>query len=137
MEPAVEAENATIFWDFAIHTDRKIDANKSDITIKDHKNNSCILVELMLPMAENLSSVELGKDIKIQGLGNRKRTNMAPKTNIDTSSCGSSWYSKKGTNEYLVQIRVKLSLAEIQKMSTVHILRKLLSKAEPKGFTSI
>ena len=68
MEPAVEAENATIFWDFAIHTDRKIDANKSDITIKDHKNNSCILVELMLPMAENLSSVELGKDIKYKDL---------------------------------------------------------------------
>ena len=44
----------------------------------------------MLPMAENLSSVELGKDIKIQGLGNRNRTNVAPKTNIDTSSCGSS-----------------------------------------------
>ena len=54
-------QSATIFWDFAIHTDRKIDANKPDTTIKDHKNNSCLLVELMFPMDNNLSSGELGK----------------------------------------------------------------------------
>ena len=35
---------------------QKIDANKPDITIKDHKRNSCLLVELMSPMDKNLSS---------------------------------------------------------------------------------
>ena len=40
-ESVVETESATILWDFAIHTDTKIDANKPDITIKDHKDNSC------------------------------------------------------------------------------------------------
>ena len=32
-----QTESITILWGFAIHTDRKIDANKADITIKDHK----------------------------------------------------------------------------------------------------
>ena len=31
----------------------------------------------------------------MQGPGNRNRTNVAPKTNIYTCSCESSWYSKK------------------------------------------
>ena len=31
-----ELQNALILWDFAIHTDTKIDANKPGITIKDH-----------------------------------------------------------------------------------------------------
>ena len=60
-EPSVKTESATILWDFAIHTDRKFDANKPDVTIKDHKNNSCLLVELMFPMDKNLSSGEFGK----------------------------------------------------------------------------
>ena len=94
-------QSATILWDFAI----KIYTIKPDITIKDHKSNSFLLVELMLPMDKNLSSGEFGKTIKFQGPGNRNRTNVAPKTIIDTCSCGSSWYSKKkGINEFLQQI---------------------------------
>ena len=67
-EPVVETESATILWDFAIRTDRKINANKPDITIKDHKNNSCLLVELMFPMDKNLSSGEFGKISKYEDL---------------------------------------------------------------------
>ena len=57
-EPIVKAESATIFWNFA---DRKIEANKSGISIKDHKNSSCLLVQLMFPIDKNWSSREFGK----------------------------------------------------------------------------
>ena len=50
----VKTENATILWDFGIHTDSKIDANKPDITIKDYKNNSSLLIELMILKDKNL-----------------------------------------------------------------------------------
>ena len=60
-EPVVERESATILWDFTIHADRKIDTFKPNITIKDHKNNSCLLVELMFSMYKNLSSGKYGK----------------------------------------------------------------------------
>ena len=39
-EPVFETKSATILCAFAIHTVRKIDANKRDITIKDHTNKS-------------------------------------------------------------------------------------------------
>ena len=59
-------QSATIVWYFVIHTDRKIYANKPDIKIKYHKNNSYLLVELIFPMDKNLSSGEFGKKIKMQ-----------------------------------------------------------------------
>ena len=46
-------QSAIILWDFVIHTDRKIDANKAVIRIKDHKNNSFLLLEVMFHL-ENL-----------------------------------------------------------------------------------
>ena len=58
---AVEIESSTILWDFAIHIDRKIDANKPDITIKDHKNNFYLLVVQMFPVIKNKSSGEFRK----------------------------------------------------------------------------
>ena len=35
-QKVVETESAKILWDFSIHTNRTIHANKPDITIKDH-----------------------------------------------------------------------------------------------------
>ena len=67
-QPVVETDNATILWDFVIHTDRRIDANKPDILIKDHKNNSRLLVELMFPMEKNLSAGKFGKMAKYEVL---------------------------------------------------------------------
>ena len=61
-EPVVEADSATILWDFAIHVSIHVTSiNKLDIIIKGQKNNSCILVELMLPMDKILFSGGFGK----------------------------------------------------------------------------
>ena len=35
-QPVIESTEVTVLWDFTIHTDRKIDANRPDIIIKDH-----------------------------------------------------------------------------------------------------
>ena len=67
-EPVVETESATIFWYFVINTDRKIYANKPDIKIKYHKNNSYLLVELIFPMDKNLPSGEFEKKSKCKEL---------------------------------------------------------------------
>ena len=45
-QKVIEAEIATILWDFSIHTDRTIQVNKPDITIKDHKEKTCKLLIL-------------------------------------------------------------------------------------------
>ena len=70
-----------------MHTDRKGDTNKPDITIKDQKNNSGLLVELIFPIDKSCIW-GIWKNIKVQGPGNRNRTNVAPKT---TFTCGRTW----------------------------------------------
>lgn len=60
-QPVVKTDTFPILWDFAIPIDRKIDANKPDIPIKDHKNKSCILTELMFLKGKNLPVVEFDK----------------------------------------------------------------------------
>ena len=61
-------QHPTILWTFTVHADRKIDANKPDITINDHKNNFCLLVELMFSMDKNLLSGEFGKISKYKDM---------------------------------------------------------------------
>ena len=41
----LKTDNVTVLWNFVIQTSRKIDTNKSDIPIKDHRNNSCVCVD--------------------------------------------------------------------------------------------
>ena len=36
LEPVVEGKDVTILWDFTVHTDRKIDANRPDVIINNH-----------------------------------------------------------------------------------------------------
>ena len=40
-EPVMEENDATILWDFTIHTDRSVKANRPDITVKDLKEKTC------------------------------------------------------------------------------------------------
>ena len=95
LEPVVETESSTIIWDLAIHTDRKIDANKPDITIKDHKNNFYLPVEQMFPVVKNKSSGELGKISKYKDLRIKIERMWHPKPMLIP---GSSWYSKNRYN---------------------------------------
>ena len=50
-----ENESATLLWDFSIHTDREINANRPDIVIKDKKEQRCILVDVSIPSDRNTS----------------------------------------------------------------------------------
>ena len=60
-QKVVETESATISWDFTIFTDRAIQANKSDITIKDHKEKIFKLIDFTFPVDINISAKEFEK----------------------------------------------------------------------------
>ena len=45
-EPISEAKEATILCDFVIETDRKINGNWPDITVKDYKGKTCHLIDM-------------------------------------------------------------------------------------------
>ena len=53
-EAITEAKGATIHWDFAIQTNRKINCSKLDIVIKDYKIKTRFLVDMLL-LTDNIS----------------------------------------------------------------------------------
>ena len=112
-EPVVETESATILWGFSIYTDRKIDANKPNIAIKDHKSNSCLLVEVRFPMDKNFSPGEFRNISKYKDLEIETERMWHLKPTLIPVVEGTLGTVKKGTNEYLQQILGKSSLTEI------------------------
>ena len=129
-QKVVETESATILWDFSIHTDRKIQANKPDIIIKDHKEKTCKLTDFPFPMHINISAKEFEKLSKYKDLQIEVERMWQFKTSIIPVFVGASGLVKKGTAKHFEKIFGKQNLAEIQKLvitSTAHILRKALS----------
>ena len=54
-EPATEGNDVTILWDFTIHNDRSVKADRPDITVKDHKEKTCLLIDMTVPSDRNVS----------------------------------------------------------------------------------
>ena len=70
-EPVVERKNVTIPWGFTVQTDRKIDANRLDIVIKNHEERTCIILDVAVASGQNISLKEFRnlskyKDLEIK-----------------------------------------------------------------------
>ena len=67
----IENKNATIFWDFDIHTDRTIQANRLDIVVENHNYKTCFLIDMSVPSDINVSlkifeKISKYKDLQIE-----------------------------------------------------------------------
>ena len=51
-----EGEDVSILWDFPIHTDRTIQANRPHIVIKDKMSNCCLLVDMSVPSDNSVAA---------------------------------------------------------------------------------
>ena len=51
----IENKNATISWDFGIHTDRTIQANRPDMALKNHNDKTCFLIDMSVSSDTNVS----------------------------------------------------------------------------------
>ena len=58
----------TILWDFTIHTDRSIKANRPDIIVKDCKKKTCLWIYMTVPSDRYLSLKEHEKISKYKDL---------------------------------------------------------------------
>ena len=66
--PVMEGNDATILWDFTIHTDRSVKVNRSDIVVKCQQEKSCLLIDMTVPSDRNLSIKEYEKMSKYKDL---------------------------------------------------------------------
>ena len=129
-EPITENKTVTILWDFSIHTDRTIQANRPDIVIKDKVKRSCQLIDMSVPNDNNVSAKEFEKLSKYKDLEIEISKMWNVKTRTIPMIIGALGVIKKGTKEHLENIPGKIPLCELQKIvlnSTAHILRRALS----------
>ena len=67
-EQVVEGKHVVVLWDFAVHTDRKVDVNRPDIVIKDFKERTYIMLDVTVPVDKNISLKEFDKLSKYKKL---------------------------------------------------------------------
>ena len=57
-------KNVTIIWDFTVHKDRKIDANRLDIIIKNREERTYIMMDVAVLSDQNISLKEFQRHSK-------------------------------------------------------------------------
>ena len=124
-QKVVETESVTILWDFPIRTDRAIQANKPDITIKDHREKTFKLMDFTFPMDINISTKEFEKLSKYKDI-QIETQNLVIQNINDSNSCRCIRVSEKRVWKTSWNYYWWKSLVEIQKIvlsSTLHILK--------------
>ena len=65
-KPVYEEGDVTVLWNQAVHTDREVTANRSDIIIKNKKEKTCTLIDVAIPADRNVVQKEAEKKLKIK-----------------------------------------------------------------------
>jgi hypothetical protein len=60
----MKRENVTVLWNQAVHTDRKVTAYTSDITIKNEKEKTRTLIDVAIPAEKHLVQKGAVKKLK-------------------------------------------------------------------------
>ena len=126
----IENKNAIILWDFDIHTDRTIQANRPDIVVKNHNDKTCFLIDMSVPSDTNVSLKIFEKLSSYKDLEIEVTKIWHLKTTTLPVVIGALRMVAKTTPNYVSQIPRAPSLTELQKitlMGTAHTLRKVLS----------
>ena len=132
-ETIISSGQVTLIWDMQIHTDKEIKANKPDIIIKDHANNTCQLTDMTIPSDRNVSIREVEKFSKYKDLEIEISKMWKMKTTTIPVVIGALRVIKKGMRSNIEKIPGKISLEEVKKITllgTAHIRsidRKVLS----------
>ena len=126
----IENKNGTILWDFNIHTDRAIQANRPDIVVKNRNDKTCFLIDMSVSSDTNVSLKIFEKLSKYKDLEIKANKMWHLKTTAIPVVIGALGIVAKFAPNYVPQIPGAPSLTELQKitiMGTAHILRKVLS----------
>ena len=85
----------------AVHTDREVTVNRTDIIIKNTKEKTCTLIDVAIPADRNVVKRKREK-VKIQEFMYRDTMNVEPEMYECTSNNWSHWNSNKKLKEKFV-----------------------------------
>jgi hypothetical protein len=60
--------DVTVLWNQAVHTDREVTVNRTDIIIKNQKEKTCTLIDVAIPADRNVVQKEVEKKLKYKRL---------------------------------------------------------------------
>jgi hypothetical protein len=58
-KPVYEEGDVTLLWNQAVHTDREVTANRPYIIIKNRKEKTCTLIDMVIPADRNVVHKEV------------------------------------------------------------------------------
>ena len=114
-ETVINNNQVTVIWDMQVHTDKEIKANKPDIIIKDHINNTCQLIDMTIPSDRNVSIKEVEKCSKYKDLEIEISKMWNMKISTIPVVIGALGAIKKGMRSNIEKIPGKISLEELQR----------------------
>lgn len=66
--PVLEATNVTLYWDRPMITDKTVDHNRPDIVLIDKEQNTATLIDIAVPLTQNIAKTEIQKGTKYENL---------------------------------------------------------------------
>jgi len=94
-KPVCEEGDVTMLWNQAVHTDREVTANRSDIIIKKQKRENMHTDRCGNTSRQKCCAKGNGKEVKIQEFVYRDTTNVEPQMYDCTSNNCSHWNSNE------------------------------------------
>ena len=115
---------------FTIHTDRSVNANRPDITVKDHKEKTYLLIDMTVPSDRNVSLKVYEKVSKYKDLEIEIQKMWYLKTTVIPVVIGALGMIKRKSEDRIKQIPGNPCLQELQKIvlnGTARLLQRVLS----------
>jgi hypothetical protein len=122
-------EDVTVLWNQIVQTDREVTANRPDITIKNKKEKTCILIDVAIYINTNYVHQEAEKKLKYKRLCTEIQIMWNMKCMIILVITVATKIVTKGIKKNLKAIPGKHSTDSLQKtaiLGTSHIIRKVL-----------
>ena len=127
-KPVCEEGDVTVLWNQAVHTDREVTANRSDIIIKNIKEKTCTLIDVAMPADRNVQK-EVEKKLKYKCLGVEIQRMWNLKCTIIPVIIGDTGIVTRSLKKNFETVPERHSIDSLQKTAvlvTSHIIRKVL-----------
>jgi hypothetical protein len=121
--------NVTILWNQQVLTDSTISNNKSDITICDNKQGTCMLIDVAIPADRNVIKKGAEKILKYKDLITEVQCIWNVKATAILVIVETTGKISKSLRKYLSNIPQKHKITDLQNtdvLGTEHTLRKVL-----------
>jgi len=128
-KPVCEEGDVTVLWNQAIHADREVKENRPDIIIKNKKEKTCTLIDVVITADRNVVHKEAEKKLKYKSLCIEMQRMWNLKCTIVPVIIGATGIVTRSLRKNLEAVPGKLSINSLQKtaiLGTAHIILKVL-----------